>query len=212
MPSEQEYLDAIEELKRENQEIKSNNSLLGGSQQIHEQNQSPNLIQWQLDIEQELELIERLLRGHRLVRDKEGNQKWEEPEDEDEALFNEKGVQEVMKFVRMYINKNLLLSNFSEEQINIRVRQFGERLTRFIYLNYEDFGMDTYYKQKHFEMVVMNFTDMIESAYMRALNGGERRSLREARTVTQNESVNPYPMNNPSQKSFSLNPFKSFRK
>lgn len=212
MPSEQEYLEAINDLRRENEDIKSQASKMEGSQQIHEQNQSPNLIQWQLDIENELELIERLLRGHRLVRDKEGNQKWEEPKDEDEALFNEKGVQEIMKFVRMYVNKNLLLSNFSEDQINIRVRQFGERLTRFIYLNYEDFGMDTYYKQKHFEMVVMNFTDMIEAAYMRALNGGERRSLREARTVTQSENVNPFSQNYASQRSFSLNPFKAFRK
>jgi len=52
-------------------------------------------------------------------------------------------------------------------------------------MNYEEFGMDTPYKQRHYEMVVMNVTDMIEASYNRAYNGGERDSLRTARTVSE---------------------------
>ena len=66
--------------------------------------------------------------------------------------------------------------------------QFAERLRRFIFLNYEEFGLTSDYKMKHFEMIVMNITDMVESAYFRALGGGERESLRTARQVFQSET------------------------
>ena len=74
--------------------------------------------------------------------------------------------------------------------------QFSERLRRFIFLNYEEFGLTTDYKMKHFEMLVMNIADMVESAYLRALGGGERESLRTARQVFQTETPGkqmPYP-------------------
>ncbi len=174
---------------------------MGAQQQFQEQ----NLIEWQLDLSSELELISHQLRGHVVARDKEGNEFWDDPKivvngkkviDEERKLLNDRGAQEVEKIIRFYLNRNTLLSNYDLETIKQRMYQFSERLRRFIFLNYEEFGLTTDYKQKHFEMLVMNICDMVESAYFRALGGGERESLRTARQVFQTESPGkqmPYP-------------------
>ena len=116
--------------------------------------------------------------------------------DEERKLLNERGAQEIEKIIRNYLNRNTLLSNYDIKTINQRMYQFSERLRRFIFLNYEEFGLTTDYKMKHFEMLVMNIADMVESAYLRALGGGERESLRTARQVFQTETPGkqmPYP-------------------
>ena len=46
-------------------------------------------------------------------------------------------------------------------------------------------------KRKLYPMLVGEIIDAVHSAYLRALNGGERESLREARNVQQSESINP---------------------
>lgn len=185
------------------------------AQSIINHNQQ-NLIQWQLDISEELELIGHQLRGHVLKRDRDGNERWEEPGDDEQRIFNEKGAQEIEKVIRNYLIKNVLLSNYRIEEINQRVHQFANRIRRFIYLNFEDFGMDTEYKQKHFEMIVMNITDQVEAAFLRALGGQERESLRRNIHVTQTGSLDgsPYPPNIPNvskPQGSKLNPANWFR-
>jgi len=151
-----------------------------------------NLIRWQLDIHEELERIEHLLRKHIPKIDKKGKVYFEAPKEED-MLFNEKGINEILNILSWYLNKNILLSNFKEEDIKLRCLQFHNQLTDFIFNNYQRFGLDTKEKIKHFPMVVMNLTNTIEASYNRALSGGERNSLRTARSVIQNE---PLGMNN----------------
>lgn len=166
-----------------------------------------NLIEWQLDFRKELEEIEHLLRGHIIQRDKDNNEIWTQAKNTDGIIFNEKGVQEMLKIIRMYLNKNLILSNFNEETINQRLDQFSNRLASEIYLNYEEYGLDNEYKQKHFAMIVFNITDMIEAAYNRAFAGGERESLRTARMVTQTDPINKgsfYPSGSGTKSSFSI--------
>ena len=49
--------------------------------------------------------------------------------------------------------------------------------------------MDNKEKIKYYPIIVMNITNIVEAAYFRALNGGERSSLRTARSVIQNEPL-----------------------
>lgn len=165
---------------------------------FHEEN-NENLIKWQLDIKDELVRIEHLLRKHVPTGDGHGGVYYVEP-DEESKLFNETGVNEIMNLLAWYLNKNIILSNFSEKDIQMRCRQFNNVLTDFIFNNYERFGLNNKHKIKHFPMVVMNITNTVEAAYNRALNGGERTSLRTARQVTQSEPLggNPYMQNYPS--------------
>lgn len=151
-----------------------------------------NLIKWQLDIKEELARIEHLLRKHVPKTDTEGNIYYEEPTKENQ-LFNEMGINEIMNLLAWYLNKNIILSNFGEDEIKIRCWQFSQYLSDFIFNNYQKFGLDTKEKIKHYPMIVMNVTNTIEAAYNRALNGGERESLRTARQVHQSEPIsNPY--------------------
>ncbi len=147
-----------------------------------------NLIKWQLSIKEELTRIEHLLRKHVPKVDKNGDEYYADPEPENQ-LFNEAGVNEILILLSWYLNKNIILSNFSEDQINVRMHQLGNYLTDFIFNNYEKMGLDNKEKIKHYPMIVMNIVNTVEAAYYRALNGGERESLRTARTVTQTEPL-----------------------
>ena len=44
-------------------------------------------------------------------------------------------------------------------------------------------------KRKNYPMLIREIVDIVHSAYKRALRGGEKRSLREARTITQSENI-----------------------
>lgn len=69
-------------------------------------------------------------------------------------------------------------------------------------------------KMKLYPMIVLEIVDNVNSAYNRALHGEEKKSLREARTVTQNEPLmkqqNIPMISQPKNKSM-LNPFSWFR-
>lgn len=164
-----------------------NASLRKGMATMFNKEQDANLVKWQLDIGEELERIEHLLRKQVPKYDEDGNKYFEDPKEEDQ-LFNNEGVNEVLGILTNYINKNIILSNFDEDEVKVRVKQFSRTFSNFIFLNYQKFGMNTPDKIKHYPMVVIAIVDLVESAYHRALNGGERTSLRTARTVHQTES------------------------
>lgn len=151
--------------------------------------ENENLIKFQLDIKEELERIERLLRGHVPKIDAKGGEYWELPPI-DENLFNEKGVREILKRVSSYLTKTIILSNYTQEQINFIMKEFGKRLTDFVVLNAEEFGLNTEEKRRHFPMILTDLINIVEASYQRALNGQERESLRSARMVTQTEGLN----------------------
>lgn len=190
-PQEQEYYESyIREMQTDLQSTKLANSQIQNqaATSMFNSEANDNLVKWQLDIKEELERIEHLLRKHVPKIDENGNEYYEEP-DQKEQLFNNKGVNEILNVLAWYLNKNIILSNFSEDQINQRVHQFARYLTNFIFNNYQEFGLDTREKIKHYPMVVMNIVNTIEAAYNRALKGGERESLRTARSVHQTEPI-----------------------
>lgn len=208
-----EYLDALqgyaEKRKAEQESMPHNAPTMFNSENYD------NLVKWQLDIKDELVRIEHLLRKHVPATDKNGNVYYKEASKENQ-IFNEVGVNEIMNLLAWYLNKNIILSNFDEKEVKMRCSQFHGYLTDFIFCNYEKFGLDTKEKIKHFPMIVMNITNTIEAAYNRALKGGERESLRTARTVTQSEPIaNPYlqGMQRPQRGGFisQINPFKRGR-
>lgn len=193
------------ELQNKLQKYEDGGGRQGGSRSPQLSSQQNAIVEWQLNLDKELELIYHQIRGHVIKRELDdkgretGREYWAEPDDPEQKLLNEKGAQEVEKIIRNYLNKNLLLSDFDIKIINHRVSQFAHRLRRLIYLNYEEFGLTTYYKQKHFEMLVMNIVDMVEAAYNRAKDGGERQSLTTIRQIIQSENID----NRPSTASYS---------
>jgi hypothetical protein len=162
---------------------------------LFQSEESVNLIQSQLEVDALLERIDHLLRGHELKFDGQGNLSWQKPKNQENQIFTEYGVQEILRFVSMYINKNTLLSYYDQETINWKVYDIGYDLTDFIFLKYDKmFRYETEDelkdKIKIYILTVRELVDAIHSCYQRALFGEERASLRKAMYVTQNANPN----------------------
>lgn len=172
------------------------------------QGQENNLIVWQLELDNILERIEHLLRGNVITQDEDGGYSYKAPKDESLIVLNDYGVGLIMNFISFYLNRNTILSNYKQERIFEILYDLGYELSDLVYINYEKMGLDTDYKRSRSTMFTMNILHMIESSYMRALEGEERDSLRKARIVTQSESLAAPSSNSAPSQGFTLNPMK----
>lgn len=91
---------------------------LATQQQLMFQEQERGLAEEQLDVEEILERICNLLQGNEYKDIGQGVKQWIENKDPKSKILSDWGVQRMMQIARFHINKNTLLSNFSEEQIN----------------------------------------------------------------------------------------------
>lgn len=150
--------------------------------------QNEDIIKWQLELNDILERAEHILRGD-IPKFKDGNIIWEDNPQPEMNTLNEVGVQECMKILAMYVNRNTILADYDNDEINIKVFDFGRALNNLIFMRDFEFGMDTEEKRKNYEMLVSQLKDIVHSAYKRALDGAEKRSLREMINVSQSSST-----------------------
>lgn len=213
---------------------------------MYESERNLNLIQWQLELDNILERIDHLLRGHELKFDERGNLMWKETNNKSNVVFNEYGVQEILRILSMYLNRNTILSNYDEKIINLKLYDFGIEITDLLFMKYDTMfdipsfevifdshiknyehdklvlvhgkilvecpqangqilflelnkeqidklyeikATETLIRIKLYPIVVRELIDVVHSAYLRALGGGERDSLRTARTVNQSQPL-----------------------
>jgi len=150
-----------------------------------QEEQETSMIKDQLDLGEELERIKHLLRGDTLERDEQGIEYWKEPEKEEERLLNDYGLRIIMKLVCFYLNKNKLLSNYSEEMIFEKMEDFSTELADLIFMKYREIGLDTSEKRKMYSMIVRELQDTVHDTYLRSLGGKERESLRRHMHVSE---------------------------
>jgi hypothetical protein len=188
----------------QNQPVSSNTLIAGQMNQ-------DNLIKWQLELDSILERVEHILRGDKPTMSN-GNMIFIPPINDDDKLFNDNGVAEIMRILSMYLNRNTILSNYDEETINWKVLDFGYEVSDLIFLKYEEMGLDTLEKRKRYPMIVRELVDSVHSSFLRALNGGERDSLRQARSINQTEQIMGQgmgmPFNYPQKERSLLNPLR----
>lgn len=146
-----------------------------------------NLVKWQLDIKETLVRIERLLRGQVPRSNAKGELVF--VEDNENRIFNEKGVNNIMKILSLYVSKEIILSDYTDKQINILMKHFSNKLISDIYMNAEEYGLDTPAKYKQFPMTVYTLISIVDATYRRSKDGGERLSLKTARMVSQTEPL-----------------------
>lgn len=153
---------------------------------------NPNLIEWQLEVDSIIERVEHMLRGDDPVF-QHGQLFWIKTKDPSKQIFNDEGVAEIIRVLSVYINRNTLMSNYSEEVINLKIYYLGREISDFIYCKYEKIGMNTLDKRKHYPMIVREICDQVHSAYLRALHGMERESLRKIINVNQTDTLGNHP-------------------
>lgn len=91
-----------------------------------------NLVEYQLSFEKDLNEMYHLLSGHEtktIIENGEQKEIWVEPIDDRLKTFSYYGVKKLIHLLKMYINRNTLLSFYGEEQINFKVREFGIELS-----------------------------------------------------------------------------------
>ncbi len=101
------------------------------------QEQEKNLAETQLEVETILIEARHLLRQDILEDGGDGRLKWVDIKDEKQRALTDWGVERLMQSLKAYINKNTLLSNFSEEQINKRMLKFMLALNGLLLMKYE---------------------------------------------------------------------------
>lgn len=118
-------------MQNQNQQAQNQNE-----QMLEEANRS--MAKDQLDLTEELERIEHLLRGHTIAYDeKTGNKVWTAPSDNEMVILSEYGIHLILNTITWYINKNTLLSNYTEETILTKMEDFATDLADTIFMEYE---------------------------------------------------------------------------
>lgn len=215
--TEQQIQQAVEEMQLQDsykQEVETmDDGEEEGQQSVFQTKNHDDLARWQLELNDILERAEHILRGDE-VTIKNGRRQWSRIDNDDENPLNEFGVRRILTILCLYINRNTILSDYRREEINDIVYDFGVTLNNLIFKKYEEFGMDTENKRKEYEMIVLKLTHLVMSAYHRALEGGERRSLREMINVQQRSQmlaqggVTLSQQGNPVQKRSIVNPMR----
>ncbi len=106
-------------------------------QAVELQHQEQSMIKDQLDLTEELERINNLLRGNVLKDDGYGKISWVTPDDPEMEVLSEYGIHLIMNTITFYINKNTLLSNYDEQTINNKMEDFASDLADTIFMEYE---------------------------------------------------------------------------
>lgn len=187
---EEQYLQRVEQELANESLLRSRAEKEYGQVSMFSGTQSDNLARYQLDLSEELERIDHLLRGDTLKRDGEGNEFWVEEKDESLKPFNDYGVKLLMKIISFYVNRNTILSNYDEEIILEKMEDFGTEIADLIYMKYQEMGMDTIEKRKLYPIIVRALVDTVHSTYLRAAKGEERRTLRQNIHISQTDSLN----------------------
>ncbi|HME87271.1 MAG TPA: hypothetical protein VKE88_02565, partial [Candidatus Nanoarchaeia archaeon] len=136
-----------------------------------------NSVEWQVELDSILERIEHMLRGDK-PKFINGSVVYMAPENDEDKVLNDHGVSEVMRIATAYINRNTIFSNYEEEMINWKVKDFGSEINDLFFMKYDEFGLNTAEKRKRYPILVRELIDMVHSTYLRALGGEERRLVR----------------------------------
>lgn len=105
--------------------------------QMYLDEQEKSMIKDQLDLGDELRRIEHLLKGEVLVTEANGKQHWKAPENNDMVILSEYGIHLILNTITWYINKNTLLSNYSEATIMEKMEDFATALADVVFMEYE---------------------------------------------------------------------------
>lgn len=131
-----------------------------------------NLVVFQLDLSEEKEKIDHLLRGHVIKRDKGGNEYWSEPDDPTQKSLTDYGVEKLINIINFYLSRNIILSNYDAVTIDNKMKDIGWELSDAIFLEYEHI----FYKPK-IEDLVKRDLDKFEKLYYKYQNDKERLTL-----------------------------------
>lgn len=152
---------------------------------MNPQRRDENFLHHQISTEDMLDKIEHFYRGDYQGIDDDGDMAWLQREDDELVTFNEFGVTSLMEIITRYIDKNTTLSFYTSQRIYEILADIGDDLILFLLCNYEKMGMNTHFKKTKFRLIITTTVHIIESAYMRALQGRTMEEVNQSKVVGQ---------------------------
>jgi len=137
------------------------------------------------------ERIEHIVRGHKPMSDKKGNEYFIRIQDH---YLNDYGVNNILHFLSFYLSKEIFLARYSQEKVSLIMKQFSQQFTDFFFDNINEFGLNTPKKKKMSNMFVRAIIDVVDAAYSKAVEGKMSEMVFKQFQILQNqpiENVNP---------------------
>ncbi len=185
--SDEEIAKAIEELEREElDESVVSKQTTSAPQKTSSFSSKPfdDIARYQLELNDLLEQTEHILKGDVLILEN-GKKTWKDNPHPEKNPLNDEGIRKIMLELQNYINRHIILGDYEENDINMIMRNYGKKLNNLIFMKYEEMGMDNEEKRQEYRSIVENIVNLVYGSYARAKDGGERRSLREMISVSQ---------------------------
>lgn len=187
---EEEYQDQITQedidglVNRANKSDAENTNLRNTINAMDSDKRDGNFLHHQISTEEILDKLEHFYRGDYQGYE-DGDLVWKKQTNQELVTFNDFGVTSIMEIVTKYIDKNTILSDYTEERIYEILAEVGLELILFMLCNYEKMGMNTHFKKTKFRLIITTTTHLIESAYRRAKGGNTMREINQSRVVGQ---------------------------
>jgi len=140
MKEEQPYSNALLENSQAASLAAQGNQAQGAAQQqqYYVEEAERTLAEAQLECEKTLNKIYHKLKQDILIPTDDGRMQWESIA-VTERILSDGGVNKIMQVIESYVNKETLLSNFSEIKINERMLAFCNALNSNIYMKYKQY-------------------------------------------------------------------------
>jgi len=196
--SDEEIQKAVNEIEKEDLEESTGSSQGNQTAQrtsSFNSRQMDDIARYQLELNDLLEQTEHILKGDILVLEN-GKKMWKDNPHPEKNPLNEEGIRKIMLELQNYINRHIILGDYDEDDIRVIMKDYGKKLTDFFFMKYEEMGMDTEEKRQEYRNIVENIVNLVYGSYSRAKDGGERRSLREMISVSQQHTSQGYGQGN----------------
>jgi hypothetical protein len=143
-----------------------------------------DMAKYQLELNDLLSQTEHILKGD-IIEWENGKKVWKDNPKPENNPLNREGIRKIMLELQNYINRHIILGDYEERDINVIMKDYGRKMTDFLFMKYEEMGMDTEEKRQEYASIIMNLVNLVYASYTRAKDGGERRSLREMISIQQ---------------------------
>jgi hypothetical protein len=146
----------------------------------------PDIVRFQLECDRIIEDVEHFLNGDKwMVNDHRWHLKYYQP------ICSERMRYVLFETLRTHLDKNVTLSNFSEDDINKVMLKLNVELILLIGLNHEEF----YYPFTYMDIVIQKMVNPIFANFKRAEGAGERNAIKSIERVQQ--TIMERPMDKP---------------